>query len=135
MRMAFADTFYYLAVVNERDPWHELAADYGQDDDIRIVTTGWVLTEVGDALSETAHNRAMFGRLYASLRANPDVLIVPFSDELFDAGLDLYARRPDKEWSLTDCVSFVVMERNGLTEALTGDHHFAQAGFVPLLRP
>jgi predicted nucleic acid-binding protein len=52
---------------------------------------------------------------------------------LFDAGLELYSRRPDKEWSLTDCISFVVMEEHGLTEALTTDHHFEQAGFTALL--
>jgi hypothetical protein len=58
---------------------------------------------------------------------------MPSSNELFAAGVELYATRPDKEWSLTDCISFVVMEREGLTDALTGDRHFEQAGFKVLL--
>ena len=53
--------------------------------------------------------------------------------ELFDEGFDLYCRRPDKDWSLTDCVSFVVMQQRGLREAFTADRHFEQAGFVALL--
>ena len=53
---------------------------------------------------------------------------------LFEAGLRLYASRRDTEWSLTDCISFVVMKQHNLTEALTADHHFEQAGFIPLLR-
>ena len=58
---------------------------------------------------------------------------MPPTLELLEQGMDLYARRPDKEWSLTDCISFVVMSQNGLEEALTGDHHFEQAGFRILL--
>jgi predicted nucleic acid-binding protein len=66
--------------------------------------------------------------------ADPRIQIEPCSDALFSAGLELYRRRADKSWSLTDCMSFVVMWREGITEALTGDHHFEQAGFVALLK-
>ena len=66
--------------------------------------------------------------------AEPTLQIVPPSDLLFQRGLDLYAARGDKEWSLTDCISFVVMGDHGIADALTGDHHFEQAGFTPLLR-
>jgi predicted nucleic acid-binding protein len=65
---------------------------------------------------------------------NPFVRIIPPSDEQYARGFDLYRRRPDKEWSLTDCISFVVMAEEGLTEALTGDKHFEQAGFAALLK-
>jgi predicted nucleic acid-binding protein len=61
-------------------------------------------------------------------------VIVPTTDEVFEAGLKLYLNRSDKYWSLTDCISFEVMEREGLTEALTGDHHFEQAGFIALMK-
>lgn len=135
MRTVFADAFYFFALVIPDDPAHERAIDFLRTYKGRVITTAWVLTEVADGLARPASLRPLFLGLRAELRGNPKVKIVPFSDELFDAGLDLYARRPDKEWSLTDCVSFVVMQRNGLTEALTGDHHFTQAGFVPLLRP
>jgi hypothetical protein len=72
-------------------------------------------------------------KFYDRLRARSDVVIVPADSSVFDAGMALYRRRTDKEWSLTDCISFVVMQRDGLTEALTGDHHFEQAGFTALL--
>jgi predicted nucleic acid-binding protein len=62
------------------------------------------------------------------------VAIVASSRELFRRGFDLYADRPDKEWSLTDCISFVVMTDRRITDALTGDHHFEQAGFVAILK-
>ena len=59
---------------------------------------------------------------------------MPASSELMERGFDLFSRRPDKEWSLTDCISFIVMSEEGITEALTGDHHFEQAGFTILLK-
>lgn len=73
-------------------------------------------------------------RLLTSLREYPTVEIIPPDSTLFDRGFDLYSQRPDKGWSLTDCISFVVMTERGLTDALTGDHHFEQAGFRALLR-
>lgn len=59
--------------------------------------------------------------------------IVAASPELMHRGIELYEARSDKDWSLTDCTSFIVMQDRGLTDALTGDHHFEQAGFRPLL--
>jgi hypothetical protein len=70
-----------------------------------------------------------------SLRFDPETEIVPPDPELFERGLDLFARRPDKAWSLTDCISVVVMSERGLTDALSGDRHFEQAGFRALLTP
>ncbi len=68
------------------------------------------------------------------MRAGPPYLFIPASPQLLDAGLALHAARPDKEWSLTDCVSFHLMRERGLTQTLAHDHHFAQAGFDPLLQ-
>lgn len=68
-----------------------------------------------------------------SVRADA-VVIIPATEDWFIRGFDLYRRRPDKEWSLTDCISFLVMQEHGVTEALTADHHFAQAGFQVLLQ-
>jgi predicted nucleic acid-binding protein len=84
-------------------------------------------------MAATARNRDAFIRLYRALRANPAVELIPGDDRL-ESGLDLYARHPDESWSLTDCISFVVMTERGIIEALTGDHHFEQAGFRALLR-
>jgi predicted nucleic acid-binding protein len=61
-------------------------------------------------------------------------MIVPPETKLFDQGIEFYQCRPDKAWSLTDCLSFVVMTDLGISEALTGDHHFEQAGFRALLK-
>ena len=98
-----------------------------------MVTTGWVLTELADGWAKPAQ-RTFFVPMLTKLRANPNARIEPCTDQLLHEGIDLYHRRPDKDWSLTDCISFVVMQRQGITEALTGDKHFEQAGFVALLK-
>ena len=134
MKTVFADTFYFFALFNGRDTAHEKAKSFAKSFTGRLLTTGWVLTEVGDRWSKPAHWREEFAPLMRDLKASPHVTILPFADELFDEGLELFEKRPDKEWSLTDCISFVVMDREKLTEALTGDHHFEQAGFVALLK-
>jgi uncharacterized protein len=132
VKEAFADTAYYLALLNIRDELHgrsiELTADYNG----RLLTTTWVLTEVADALCRPPF-RSTVAEFIASLRIDPQVTILPASQELFDRGFDLFARRPDKDWSLTDCISCVAMQDRGLTDALTSDHHFEQMGFRTLL--
>ena len=75
-----------------------------------------------------------FLKLLAFLDSDPNPKIIPASDEFFRASVELFRQRPDKNWSLTDCSSFVVMERERIREALTSDHHFQQAGFIPLMK-
>jgi predicted nucleic acid-binding protein len=133
MKAVFADSYYYLAFVNERDAGYEAAIEYSRTYVGRSVTTEWVLMEVADALSDP-WQRPIFLELMNRLRSEPGVLIVAASHDLFDRGIALFSERPDKSWSLTDCISFVVMQDHGLTEALTADHHFEQAGFVRLLK-
>ena len=98
------------------------------------ITTRWVLTELADGWSKPASRRAVFPQMLADLCASLATMIVPTTDQLWQEGIDLYQRSSDKEWSLTDCISFVVMQREGITEALTGDKHFEQAGFTALLK-
>ncbi len=131
MTRCFADTFFYLAFTNERDDAHPQAVDFIATHNPPIVTTDWVLTEVGDAMASGGRNR--FGELLKAIRDDGRTEIVPASRELFDLGVERYLARLDKAWSLTDCISFVVMEEHGLTDALTGDRHFEQAGFRRLL--
>ncbi len=133
MKAIFADTFHFLALLNERDEAHAAAEDASRDFTGRLVTTAWVLTEVADALSARP-KRAGFLRLLDRLRRNPRAVIVPPTQDLFERGLALYAERPDKDWPLTDCISFAVMRDMNITEALTGDRHFEQAGFEALLK-
>jgi hypothetical protein len=128
----FADTFYYLAILNPADTAHERAVALRRALHGAVVTTGWVLTELGDALSDPSQ-RKVFVRLASQLTEDPDVAVVPPTQDLLDRGVALYAERADKDWSLTDCISFVVMSEFGIRDALTGDHHFEQAGFNTLL--
>jgi predicted nucleic acid-binding protein len=84
---------------------------------------------VADALAAPS-SRGDIRPAFDELAADPETRIIEVSPEQFAAGLALDDKRPDKRWSLTDCISFAVMEQEGLREALTGDRHFAQAGFV-----
>ncbi len=89
--------------------------------------------EVGDGLA-APRRRPRFAQLLAMLMARSDVEVVHACDELFQRAAKLYADRPDKAWSLTDCTSFVVMQDRNLRQALTADRHFEQAGFVALMK-
>jgi predicted nucleic acid-binding protein len=130
MSKVFADTFYFLALLNKHDESHERAVKFSGLID-KLVTTEWVLTELADGLASSRH-RNMFLQTREELLADADVQVVRLNMSDYDSGVRLYAGRLDKEWSLTDCISFHVMEREGIREALTGDHHFEQAGFVAL---
>lgn len=133
MKSVFADTFYYIALLDAKDSAHERAVRATRELDSAKVTTAWVLLELANALSASRH-RTVFARFLDLLRANPDVIIYEAEKELFDRGVEIYRDREDQQWSLTDCISFVVMQREDLTEALTGDRNFEQAGFRALLR-
>jgi predicted nucleic acid-binding protein len=132
MKAVFADTFYYIALLDANDSAHETAVAATRKLKTTTVTTAWVLLELANTLSASRH-RGVFARFLDRLRANPNVIIYEAEREVFDLGVDLYQKREDKEWSLTDCISFVVMAREGIAEALTGDHHFEQAGFSILI--
>lgn len=133
MSPVFADTSFYGALLNPRDAWHAAAVDLSRSVQQRVVLTEFVLLELGNALSPVA-SRRLFTNFVRHLRADRRVTIVPISKALFDRGYALYSRRADKSWSLTDCISFVVMETRRIEEALTADHHFAQACFTVLLK-
>lgn len=98
----------------------------------RLITTHAVILEIGNAMAK-ARQRAAGLDLIEALQDDPRVEIVPLSDELFAEGVALYRRHQDKEWGLTDCISFLVMRARGLQDALTADNHFRQAGFHTLL--
>ncbi len=97
-----------------------------------LVTTRWVLVEVANALGQSPV-RAAAARMLLQVEADAGFRVILSSDRLYERGLALYAARPDKEWSVTDCISFVVMADETISDALTGDRHFEQAGFTALL--
>lgn len=133
MSPCFADASYYIALLSQEDDAHERTVAVTESLDRHVVSTVWVLAELGGRLASPPDRQA-FVDLVAQLLRDPDVTIVPAEQRLFDAGLELYARRPDKQWSLIDCISFVVMSERGLSEALSTDHHFEQAGFRILIK-
>jgi len=133
MKTAFADTFYFLALLDTREARHPQAVEFSSDPQLHLVTTEWVLAEFGDAYCHP-QDRADFVALYRSLVNHPRVKIIPANTTLFQRGVDLFEQRADKEWSLTDCVSFLAMQDEEITAALTGDRHFEQAGFKALLQ-
>lgn len=133
MNSVFGDTVYFLALVNARDQLHAQAKELSRQPPGSLVTTEWVLTEVGDALSAPGA-RERFTALLGTLQRQADVEIVPASHDLFAKGCAVFGERPDKAWSLTDCLSFAVMRERAIGSALTADHHFIQAGFSVLMR-
>lgn len=133
MRKAFADTFYFLALLDSREERHPQAAAASRDPQLQLVTTEWVLAEFGDAYCHP-EDRGDFVALYRTIARHPRVKIIPSDTRLFQQGVDFFEQRRDKEWSLTDCLSFLIMRDEGITQALTGDRHFEQAGFTALLK-
>lgn len=133
MSVVFGDTYYFVGFLNKQDHAHEIAVKFAAAFRGNILTTESILVEVADALAST-RQRAAVAQYVQQLWVAPRVDVIPFSTSLMRAGLVLYESRSDKNWSLTDCISFVVMREHGLTDALTGDHHFAQAGFNALLK-
>jgi predicted nucleic acid-binding protein len=101
----------------------------------RVVTSQMVLAELlGDLAERGGSLREAGCKLVLDLLASPNVTIISQTSRLFLTALELYRDRPDKAWSLVDCASFVIMRRRRIRDALAHDHHFEQAGFVPLLR-
>ncbi len=136
MRRLFLDSAFSIALAAPNDQYHAKAlslAEGIESDDTRLITTRAVVIEIGNALARPRYRQAAIALLEA-LEADPRVEIVPASEQLCRRGFQLYRDRRDKGWGLTDCLSFVVMQERGLTEALTPDEHFQQAGFRALLR-
>lgn len=135
MAEVFVDAVAWIALINSRDSLHSQATAVLRElrqTRSRLVTTEFVLLELANALSAPDF-RLKVSVFVDGLRSSNDLAIIGASSELFEAGLDLYRARPDKEWSLVDCVSFVVMESRNIDKAFTEDHHFEQAGLSVLL--
>jgi predicted nucleic acid-binding protein len=133
MKAVFADTSFYVAVLSPSDAYHASAESSAHTIRGQVITTEYVLLEVATFFS-AMKNRAAFLELLRVLRNDPETTLLPSSADLWQRGLSLFAERMDKDWSLTDCISFVVMQDLELREALTTDHHFERAGFVALLK-
>lgn len=132
----FLDTAYAVALSSPGDLFHQRAvhlADEMRQVGVRLVTTRAIVLEIGNTLSKQRYRHAAVSLLHA-LEGDPTVEIIPLSEQLWERAWRLFRERPDKEWGLTDCISFIVMQDRGLIEALTTDEHFLQAGFHALMR-
>jgi predicted nucleic acid-binding protein len=133
MSVVFADAFYFVARLNGRDQHHDRVLAFSRDFRASLLTTDLVLMEVADALAKS-ECRPRVREFVLHLRQAAACEIVPASRELFDRALELYHQHADKDWTLTDCSSVLVMRERGLTDVLTADRHFEQAGFKALLK-
>ncbi len=125
----FVDTSFVLALINERDQYHNQAEALSHKfDSSPLVTTNAVLLEIGNAMAQDFREEAV--AVINLLRSSTRVEVVGLDERLFDKGLEVYERYGDKTWGLVDCISFVVMQESGIAEVLTFDGDFTQAGFV-----
>jgi predicted nucleic acid-binding protein len=131
VKPVFADTFYFVGLLNRRDAHHQRVVEFATGYRGTLVTSRWVLAEVANAFSESLV-RMDAARFLQRIERDPSFRVVQGSDQLYDRGLSLYANRPDKGWSLTDCISMDIMKGMRLSDILTRDHHFEQAGFRQL---
>ncbi|HXG84444.1 MAG TPA: type II toxin-antitoxin system VapC family toxin [Pyrinomonadaceae bacterium] len=136
MNKLFLDTSFAIAVASKKDASHRRAKVLAQkikENNLPILTTQAILLEIGNALSRLKYRQIGIG-LLKSLEADRNATIISLTDELYNKAFELFSNRPDKEWGLVDCISFVVMRERKITQALTADEHFIQAGFHALLR-
>jgi predicted nucleic acid-binding protein len=131
MNLFFVDTFYWIALSNPRDQWHRrVLAFHTTVGTYRLYTTDEVLMEFLTFYSEGAPHVRRRAALFArNILANPFIIVLPQTHTSFLEGLSFYEARLDKEYSITDCISMLVMRRERLADVLTNDHHFTQEGF------
>jgi len=135
MRLVFADTCYWIALVNERDQLHSVALQASKQlMNVHMFTTDEVLIEfLTFYRDKDEFLRTKAVEFVEAVKRNPNVTVVPQTRSSFDAGLRLYRQRPDKQYSMVDCISMETMRQHNITDVLTEDHHFAQEGFNTLL--
>lgn len=137
MKQVFADTGFWISLLNTKDRWHQKTITINRDlqsQKTTIVTSELVLTEFLNFFSRFSSNiRQRAGLTVQNIQSHPNITIVAQTNPLFNKALELYLQRPDKAWSLTDCSSFIIMRELQITEALAYDKHFQQAGFITIL--
>jgi len=134
VKLVFADTVYWVALINPKDEWRNQARSATELlSGARIITTDSILIEVLNFFAE--HGNEARGRAVSvveQLLTSPNVEVVPQTHDNFLAGLTFYKARADKGYSLTDCISMITMRERNITQALTHDRHFGQEGFSAL---
>lgn len=135
MKAVFVDTLYWIAITDPHDQWHEACLGVRKKlGHVRMITTDEILVEYLNSFRR-------FGKQFRKIAADtterilsdPNIRVIPQSRDSFRRALAFYADRPDKDYSLTDCVSMTAMKAESIEDVLTSDHHFAQEGFVVLI--
>ncbi len=132
----FADTVFWFGLINPEDYWHQSAQQASEAlNGITVVTTEGVLSELLALASrpQTPVRRDAADLVY-SLQRSSEHIIIPQTHELFQRGLDLYARRAASTLSLQDCISMIVMRDRNITDVLTADAEFRGFGFRLLMQ-
>jgi predicted nucleic acid-binding protein len=135
MSKVFIDSAAWLALINRDDRFHPKAKDVRNRlvaEQRSFITTSQIIIEVANSLSRPRFREAAV-KLIESINQSPDIRVIYITERLYHKAWDMYKSRSAKQWSLTDCTSFIVMGEEGVEEAFTTDHHFEQAGFVKLL--
>jgi predicted nucleic acid-binding protein len=135
VKAVFADTFYWVALTNPADARYQDASSI--DDTLTgatVFTTDEVLAEFLTFFAGDTWLRNRAAETVLKLLNEPGVCVVAQSRESFLSGLELYRQRPDKGYSLTDCISMQTMRHHGIGDVLTSDRHFEQEGFRALFR-
>lgn len=136
MKAIFADTFYWIALLNSKDTWHLQVVEVSQEiSNSPLVISDGIIDELfayyskrGDLL------RLKVSEIYKSFLKDPTIQFVSYTPEIRQKGIALYEQRPDKGYSLVDCISMVIMKEMGIAEVLTNDKHFTQEGFTILFK-
>ena len=129
----FIDTLFVIALINRRDQYHQQALDLAEQfEGSPLLVTDVVLLEIGNALARNYKQEAV--AIIDQFLAAEEVEVVHLTPRLFAQGFALYKSHQDKAWGLVDCISFTVMREAGMTQVLTFDQHFVQAGFQALMR-
>ena len=136
MKTVFADTGYWIALLDPQDTLHSKAINLSITlSQVQVYTSEMVLTEVLNHFSKRGNFlRYAAANFIERLQENQSITIIPQTEDIFQQALILYKQRPDQAWSHTDCSSFCIMAQQNILEALAYDKHFEQAGFISLLR-
>ena len=133
MNRTFVDTAFVVGLVNQKDQYHDLAMELSKKyENAPLLITEAVMLEIGNALAKDYKQEAI--EIIKAFRVSDEVMIVELNAQIFSKGFEMYEKYKDKAWGMVDCISFVVMRENKITDALTSDDHFKQAGFNILMR-
>ncbi len=132
----FVDSFAWIAAINKSDNYHEISLRILEEllnKHAKLITTNYVIVEIINALSK-AELRKTAIEFIDKLGKSPSVQIVKITDEIYNNAWTLYQQRMDKDWGITDCTSFEVMQMFNIRKAFTGDKHFEQAGYSLIVK-